>query len=251
MPGLTFARHDFLVRISARNGEAIALTLDWGGKQATGQLFTVDAPLALSDQPSMDPLPGLFSSLDIAREFEAFRQSVQPTNAGNLNRITLQVDDARLAGVAWETFLRREAVTKPNIVDIPIVRVSPARPRVAQIPFTFPLRFLQLGWSPIKVEQCVTLAFRGIDLTTLPQTVQFHAADSSVDSFGAASFDLPDGWKTADVVHLGPDIAMPKPDVDVLHTANPEAEGTLGWLLRATDIWRARLVVMEASDAAS
>src|SRR5215470_16174937 len=125
MPGLTFARHDFLVRISARNGEAIALTLDWGGKQTTGQLFTVDAPLALSDQPSMDPLTGLFSSLDIAREFEAFRHSVQPASAGNLNRITLQVDDARLAGVAWETFLRREAVTKPNIVDIPIVRVSP------------------------------------------------------------------------------------------------------------------------------
>ena len=65
-------------------------------------------------------------------------------------------------------------------VDLPVVRLSPARPRVAQVPFTFPLRFLQLGTSEVSVEQHVRDAFgRNPGPEKLRNTVRFAAGNAN------------------------------------------------------------------------
>src|SRR5947209_19562845 len=131
MPGIAITRHDFRVGIAARKSETIELMLDWDGNHATARLSAVDALLALGNPESQELGPGLFATVDIKNAFASFRASAPSRAWERLSRVTLQIDDARLAPLHWESFFR--AAAGPS--DIPIVRVSPVRPRVAQLPF--------------------------------------------------------------------------------------------------------------------
>ncbi len=236
MPGLTIRRNDFHLGIAAEKAGKIGLTLRWNGSLKSA-LVRADDVLSLQEQSDPRLAADLLAAVEIAPEYAKYRASVPQRDHEHLNRVTLQIDEPRVTGLPWELFFFSAAKTPE---DLPIVRLSAARPRVAQVPFTFPLRFLQLGNPEISVEQHIRNAFGGINPG--PETVRFAAGDAL--DFADAS--LPADWPTVDVVHMGPDAMKLQPET-VMRTADPKAVGTLGWLMRVSDTWRARLIVLEPS----
>jgi hypothetical protein len=243
MPGITYHRNDFHLGVGAERDRKVALTLRWSGgtKQLT---VATDALLALQSLPAN--AAALLAPIGIATELAAYGSRPPVLREDdlnhNLNRVTLQIDEPRLAALPWE-LLVRQAVGAPHVA-LPIVRVSPVRPRAAQVPFTYPLRFLQAGELPVSVEQHVSAAFGSPKDSKFKYTVDFERRDTSV----LAVIDLPRGWPSADVLHIAPG-DMPLDAGTLLHSADPHAVGTLGWLSRVSDVWQPRLIVLEPSTA--
>jgi hypothetical protein len=238
MPGITVTRHDFRIVVSGA-GEA-AVTLAWGGPRVRRALSATDLLMTLAPPPWSGP-PDLLAPLMLAKEFSAFRATVPRLSITDLPRITVQVDDARAASLDWEALV---ATSVGGTLDVPVVRVGAVCPRVAQVPFTLPLRVLQIGGSIVNVESAVARAFGRTDIAGLPDTVCVDLGQGH----DLRDFALPRGWKTADVVHFGS--ATVGAGSDAMATGRPASVGTLGWLLRATDVWRTRLVVLEVGGAA-
>ena len=124
----------------------------------------------------------------------------------------------------------------------PIPRLVPVPPRVAQVPFTLPLRLLQLEK-------------RGdFDLRhTLNTVFGKHVGDRDLAQVLRVKMDrarrfsrwaLPSGWKTVDVLHL--DYLAIQSERRLLALSSPGEVGTLGWLVRCVNLWRTRLVVIRA-----
>lgn len=151
------------------------------------------------------------------------------------DRICLQVEDERLASLPLEEALREvlESLLAPGRPLI--VRLQAVPPRVGQVPFTLPLRLLQLDpHGDFDLPGTVRNVFGSKPLK--PSIVQ--AEQARLREF--AHWELPAGWKTVDVLELD-DTAL---DPERALLDSPDEIGSVGWLARATDLWRTRLLVM-------
>jgi hypothetical protein len=110
-----------------------------------------------------------------------------PNDGFALARLCLQLGRREWAGIDWE------AVAGLQITCF--VRHCPVRPRIAQIPLTFPIRMLEVGREPT-IGPALENVFHGADhrLAVLnaivaPDQVEGHPVQA--------------GWPTVDVLHLG------------------------------------------------
>ncbi|QRN97835.1 CHAT domain-containing protein [Archangium violaceum] len=160
-----------------------------------------------------------------------------------LPRVVLDIQDARLASIDWETPLREW------MPDVQVVRASPVRPRAERIPLTLPLRIVEVGGGPRRaprtqrpgiVRELVSQVFRAT--TGWERAVEVGRCETPES---LASFREDSGWRTAEVLHFQGQPRIARELTSVLSTASPDEPGTLGWLLRLTDSWQTRLVVIE------
>lgn len=202
-----------------------------------------------------ETLPGSLESLLPLKEvFDLWRlllgsieSKPKPTPGGSpgvgprtVARMTLDVTVPELAGLGWEAMAR----SFQTPADRPVIRVSQTRPRALSNHFTLPLRVLQLNPTPGRdVAGWVRGVFGERPAEEVGRVIQVHASDSAAGGVGTP----PEGWPTVEVLHLDrlPTLAEPS---RLFSTGEPEAEGTLGWLSRWTNIWRTRLVLIQTHD---
>jgi hypothetical protein len=168
-----------------------------------------------------------------------------PSNSRTLARLTLEIEDRALAGLAWEESLWRHLQTSWSpAVDTCIERVSQVLPRFATIPLTLPVRILHQNPEPAKT---ITLHVRSLFGSQSDAEVErvVRMQESAFDETGVAS--LPAEWPTIEVLHFArlPTLAGPE---FLMTTASADAAGTLGWLSRRTDTWQTRLVIIETQS---
>ncbi|WP_298240583.1 CHAT domain-containing protein [uncultured Bradyrhizobium sp.] len=241
MPGLIIRRNDFHLGIAAENAGKIALVLRWGGTMKLAMVAADDVLNLREDPAPAAAAAALLARLDIADEYRRYLATALPPDRDRLDRLTLQIDEPRVCDLRWEGFFHF-AIHGP-MIGLPVVRLSATRPRIGQISLTFPLRFLELGNAVVGVQQLVNRAFGG---PPNPETARL--AKGEARDFANAT--LPNGWPMADVVHIGPD-ALEIVAETMMRTADPEAVGTLGWLARVSDVWRARLIIFDQPQTIS
>jgi hypothetical protein len=247
MPVTKFNRRDFSLRVRAEETGQVLLQLAWDNTRRTERLSSVELLAAMMADDVTSAIQSILSPLELFKEFERWRDwtRAQPSvkNEVSIGRMTLQVDEYALAGLPWEKHLR-EAVSA-NAWDLTLVRVSPVRPRVAQVPFTVPLRLLQIDPKEFDLSACIRACFYNFAEDELANTVR-------VDSGLVTDFVhhvAPKDWPMVDVLHLGSTATRPQSGIATLQTEDSSALGTLGWLTRVTEAWQTRLVVMEAGAA--
>ena len=170
-------------------------------------------------------------------------ENAQPDEDTPIDRLCLQVESDRLLGLPLEQTLHEVlAEVGPPLPWLPpFPRLVSVPPRVLQVPLTLPLRLLQLD------------ARGDFDLrATVRDVLGSHAHGrssasivqvASGNSRHFASWALPSKWRTVDVLHLD---RLQGTEDDLVVMSAPDKPGTLGWLVRCTDVWRTRLVVIRS-----
>jgi hypothetical protein len=181
----------------------------------------------------------------------------QSPDSALLYRLTLDVADPELAGLPWETTLRRllndevrltaqKSVFGDGLALCPIVRVSDVRPHVISRPFTLPLRILHLNPQPERpVGEWLRQLFSGRSAVEVAGVVEVETA--TLGEAGIESF--PANWPTIEALFFD-NFSMLAGAECLLSTAAVDTPGTLGWLSRWTDIWQTRLVIIQARNSA-
>src|SRR5260370_264330 len=142
-----------------------------------------------------------------------------------LERLAIETSDPVAAMVDFES----QAGLGPTVV-----RVSHVRPRVADIDPTFPYRVLETG--SLRIEPF----FHGWNEGVIGSGAMAAAHASLAE---AEAFVRKNDWATVDVLHCE-ELPAGLSEGEVLRTSSNEP-GTVGWLLRTTDLWQTRLVVFE------
>jgi hypothetical protein len=268
MPRREFRRVDLQIIIRRERGSVGG---GWAFVGAPGALKrlnlsaeTIEGWLAL--QPG-DLIPDLADTLDLVPAFIEWTERVYETDRlpsesnkppTTLPRLTLDVDDNALAGLAWEESLlsalydarwlppsghHRYGYPAFSINNqhyrFSVQRVSWVLPRFVTLPLTLPTRILHLNpnwdlWPYLKS------VFGGRPDELVRRVVRVREA-----GFGEGGFDvLPDDWPMSEILHFGRLPTLARPDL-LLRTSDPDAAGTLGWFARRTETWQTRLVIIE------
>jgi hypothetical protein len=242
-----FIRCDFSLRVSTEHGGRILFRLAWSNMARTAALSSLELIAAMAGEDDRPPLLSVLTSLDISDQFHRWRDWVaaRPSAPDEIPiaRVTLQLDEPSLEGLPWERHLR--TALSADTARPAIVRVSPVRPRAAQVPFTVPLRMLQIDRENFDLAACIRNSFYQFDPDKLAGTVRTTSGSSADFEHHVA----PESWSTVDILHLGATATRPWSGTALLQTENPFAFGTLGWLMRATEAWQTRLVIMEPATA--
>lgn len=180
MPESTvYERTDFLLSIASAAADA-SITL---------QPPQGDASQASIDFDALDEAV----SRDTSRLAAVVRALLTGTNLGrafdfgsDLTRVCLRLGRRAWAGIDWESVL--------GLSQACLVRSCPVRPRIAQIPLTFPIRILEAGVEPV-VEAALSGVFFGSD-RGLAVVNAFVQPDEVPDHPSRAK------WPTVDVLHL-------------------------------------------------
>lgn len=248
MVGIRYIRRDRVIHIHRRADRRIVVELHDGARSRARilpvrQSERADETLSISELASL-----LFDTSRIRAELASWKDvhrgslKLPPSSGGaehQLDRVCLRIDDERLAGLPIEQALRR-ALGEKKTGGPPIPRLIPLPARVAQVPFTLPLRFLQLDpRSDFHLGQTVRNVFRShVRKRDFASVMQVEEGSSR----GFSRWSLPSGWRTVDVLHL--DRLAVRSKNRLLAMSAPEEVGTLGWLARCVDLWRTRLVVI-------
>lgn len=213
-----YQRRDYTIRLYPDGCDAV-LTVDSpeGAKRETRMpRALVDLAYALPKELSDAVLLSLSPS-------EAIH--LQETTLG---RVIVEVGVRDWAAMEWESL---------DVAGRLVVRTSPVRPRVLQIPITFPIRVLEVNGQPV-----VPAA---ID-ATLHGTARGNAyLEAHTTLFGAERFPRDAQWATVDVLHVHD---LPA-DTSLLTNAHESAAGTTGWFLRFADRFQTRLIVLGGSQS--
>jgi hypothetical protein len=239
MAGIEYYRVDlqFVVR---RQDDGSVLTL--AGTPARWHKGFVSAPEVQKWLEHPDSVPHLPSTLPLGRALKEWQARekvrVPPPRGGApvswLKRLTVEVDDPALAALAWEQCLASV------IPDAPRVRVSRVQPRAANLPFTLPMRILQVNPVPDRDLAAMTRQVFGLHPDSGIRRVMVVR---SVSWDPGALWPAPVGWPTVEVLHFDrlPTLELPEERL-LMSTADPDHPGRLGWFTRWTGIWQTRLV---------
>lgn len=146
-----------------------------------------------------------------------------------LLRVCLQLGRREWAGIDWERLAGQ--------LDPCLVRDCPVRPRIAQVPLTFPIRVLEAGLSPV-VGQALANVFSYLAEPDEEARREAHSVaivDAAVDPSRIREHPAEAGWPTVDVLHLRGDTAADS--------------GLLKWLPRFMDARQTRLLILECPPA--
>lgn len=166
---------------------------------------------------------------DVAREIAPLLPPPAAADEFVISRLTVACD-AALAAIDWESALAPVAAARV------IVRVSPVRPRVADIDPTFPMRLLEVGNA-----SRIAAVVDGVSRKLIPGRL-IVAASTPLSRVEPHLRE--ERWATADVLHFVDLLAEVAP-ADALRTARIDQPGTLGWIERIADRWQTRLVILE------
>ena len=247
MPGTRYLRRDFIFRLHPESQDHIAVEIG-PAERAAHYSVPRQKVKGFTEQTSPAEIAGvLFSFPVIGTEYALWQQARSSSAEGlggtgqQVERICLRVDDERLAALPLEQALVHALAglgARPAMPTIP--RLVPVPPRVAQVPFTLPLRLLQLERrGDFDLPGTVNAVFHSPPQPPPPAAALLVAASRAEEFAGWA---LPTGWRTVDVLHLDQLPALP--ERRLLAMASTDEPGTLGWLVRCTDLWRTRLVVI-------
>ncbi|MCP5117500.1 MAG: hypothetical protein GY953_42300, partial [bacterium] len=179
-------------------------------------------------------VPSTFQSGRIAsliRKWRALPWPWKPFSGYKFYRVAFRAEDDGLAVLPWKRGFQNAGADAT-------VNVSPTPPMAADIPLTFPLRFLQVNpsRSRLDVERWIgTRSWVG------PAVALSHCSSRQLVDWRTQS-----DWPTAEGIHLAAHLPK-KNDPALLSTAEPEKPLTLGGLGRLTGLWQTRLLVLECS----
>lgn len=189
---------------------------------------------------------------DAVRELLDLYYGTRPADASErfLARLAFDVRDSRWEVIdleklwTWAELDFRMSVSAVASVAISAVRVSPVRPRVGLIPFTLPVRVVELDLYPSARGSISTLVagiFGGLSDWARAMVV------GDCEPTRLEDFLKKESWPTAEVLHFtDPGIFRAVAEAGkLLSTAATDIPGTLGWLSRLADSWQTRLVVLE------
>lgn len=245
MPGTRYIRRDRLVRLTRAIDEGVLVELLYGDRAIRHIVHAAAVSEMIAHSDAVAISSALWSAPEIEAEFARWQQAFSPATQwplhGGHERLSLVVEDDRLTSLPLEQALLRTL----GEAHRPIPRLVRVPPRAAQVPFTLPLRLLQLDQS---------------DDFNLPRTIKaifgWHMIRSSLRSVvqvrrdRSQRFDrwaLPSRWKTVDVLQL--DQLAILPERRLFSMSTPGEVGTLGWLVRCIDVWRTRLVVIRGKGS--
>ena len=175
-------------------------------------------PPPLPPHAEMPPLMSIPMIVSLATA--AMPPLARPTDR-RVERYTLSTGNRGVVEFPWESYLPPGGA---------IVFSSPVRPRVADIPPAFPLRVL--ATDPAARDYVLSMNRDMIDLGAV-----IPAAAPLVDF---ESFLRTNEWPTADILHISEPLAD-----GALRTSLDAPPGTAGWLLRISDLWQTRLIILE------
>lgn len=202
-----YLRRDFVLDVQPAGSDARFVLTGPDGAQA--QAWLEGKLLDEAAQGDATRLKAALPAFAVATRLDA------PSNEGfDLTRVTLQLGRRDWARIDWE------ALT--GFANACFVRSCPVRPRVAQIPLTFPIRILESGGTPV-VGDALDAVFKGSDRSMA--VVNAVSAPAALPSHPAAA-----GWPTVDVLHLREMAAGPT---------------LLQWLPRYLDTYQTRLLIVE------
>jgi hypothetical protein len=155
-----------------------------------------------------------------------------------VRRFTLQLTDAYLISLPWESVLAKELAAST------VVRVSSVQPRTGAISLTLPVRILQVDPAPTyPIREIVHQRFGSTSQDQVDRAVTVRECSFAELSDRTLFVDLP----TFEVLHFDNLPTLKTPDL-LLSTANPSQPGTLGGILRFADIRQTRLIVINCTD---
>src|SRR5262249_28698611 len=208
-----YQRRDFEIRLFADGSEAV-LTID----SPEGRKRERRMPRTLIDRASTIPK----QMSDAVRSSISARKAVSQPRT--LARITVEVGVRDWAVLEWESL---------EVGGRLVVRTSPVRPRVLQIPLTFPIRVLEVDRTPV-VSAAIDATFHGTEYGNA--YIEAHTTLFDVENFARR-----ESWATVDVLHVH-DLTD---GASLLTNAHDSAAGTTGWFLRFADRCQTRLIVLD------
>lgn len=211
MPITRYKRSDVRIIIRSEGSQVVArVETDWASLERRAEADSPRLREALRiDAPVADALDAL-----------------GPGSETDLRRVTIDLREPRWAGIDWR------GIVRPDVpLSAPILHVTAARPRVLDIPLTFPVpRVLQIGGG-----------------YGTPREGSMLGGWCALDD--VRSYMERKQWATAEVLHFR-DLADRVPADRLLRTSRPEEPGTVGWLSRIADLWQTRLIIIESDWAA-
>jgi len=245
MPRIDFDRHDFCIVLSCTADGGVLVSAGPEDAQQQRRL----KPRALeqwAELPPEDRTLNLRRVLGLGREVEEwfanYTRRPQKPDEHPIPRVVLDLRlGEQLAGLDWEGGL---AFNVGDVGGPAITRVSQVRPRVAARPLTLPIRILHLDPpTDFDLRQRIMQVFGTRPAREVAEAVR--VAESRSKEF--AKWLAPPRWPTVDVLFLEA-IASVASGERLLSTVCPEVPGTLGWLIRATDVWQTRLVLLNCQS---
>jgi hypothetical protein len=162
-----------------------------------------------------------------------------------LYRVALDIRGEELAELDWEKLLGRaaEQISYPGIavnVHWNLVRQSLVRPRALTLPFTLPLRILQVDAQP---EHPLEAWVRNL-FGSRPQS----EVNEAVRCSSTLLWETPPSWPAVEVLHID---SFPWFGGFVFDLVSGELEKwePVAWLTRWTERWQTRLLVLHCPDA--
>jgi hypothetical protein len=214
-----YQRRDFAIRLFADGSDAV-LTI----ASPEGTKWETRRPRSLIDRASAVP-----KELSDAVRKSVSASEVTHSQTLTLERVTVEVGVRDWAAMEWESI---------EVGGRLIVRTSPVRPRVLQIPITFPIRVLEVDRTPV-VPAAMDATFHG-------STARGNAyIDAHTALFDVESFARRESWATADILHVHDLRAA----TSLLTNAHDSTAGTTGWFLRFADRFQTRLIVLDGHQS--
>lgn len=224
---LTYERRDYSIRLTADGSYAVIAVTRPQGKKSETRIAR-----AIIDRACASPVPALPSDLENAAlsrlPANFLRQDQQwapPKDPVEIGRLTVETGVREWSVLPWESALPAKSV---------VVRTTPVRPRVLQIPITFPIRILELGGATPLVPDAIQWTFRETS-----RTLAYIEAHTTLTEAEAVAKEKK--WATVEVLHIH---QLPA-DPELLTTRHDSEPGTLGWLLRFADRFQTRLIVLD------
>lgn len=240
MPRLSFRRIDLEIVVRRTEDDGAHVLVSQPGSYNEFH-FNSEQASDLTHRLLDDPLFLNSFSAWVIRTNETNAQFIQDNLV--LPRITLDIIDPEFTSLPWDSSL--QALITPAKIHAVVVRVSQMRPRWVSVPFTVPLRILN-----------VQPALPGMWPTTIRNLIGQHQPDEIANQavkvqerqFSELSSGLTETeWPSVEIIHFEqlPSLSDGTP---WFTTSSPELVGTLGWFARVSDLWQTRLVIIQCSS---
>lgn len=221
MPRLDFERFDLMLVVDSKE---VRLSL----ADRTPEMISLEPKASLGYR---------IVTSETAYEWRS-RQLIAAPESTIVRRVAIDIREPPLQANPWEEWLGRP------LDKTPVVRVTHVRARAANVPFTLPLRLLEINPSD---QGSILRAVRWV-FSSSP--IEKYAAAILVEERLSSEWDQltrPEGWPSVDVIHLA---QLPADLDENMLSGDAEQPGTVGWLVERLVRWQTRLLILHSKTAA-